>query len=237
MSVVSKTPQQLFATLFQAHPWHGVPAMVGRGDLVNAFIEIVPTDGIKYELDKRTGHLRVDRPQRFSSRCPTLYGFVPQTYCGIRTGERSSEKTGGMALRGDDDPLDICVMTERPAVHGILVNAKPIGGFRMIDGDEADDKILAVMESDPAFGHFNDIKECPELLVERLEHYFLTYKQRAEDGPRKVRIAEIYGRDEAREVIRLSMQDYQETYGTPEERLTELLRFVRSDRSTDSPPR
>src|SRR5262245_2231344 len=121
MSVVSKTPQQLFATLFQAHPWHGVPAMVGRGNLVNAFIEIVPTDGIKYDIDKRTGHLRVDRPQRFSSRCPTLYGFVPQTHCGTRIGERSSEKTGGgAALRGDDDPLDICVMTERPAVHGIL---------------------------------------------------------------------------------------------------------------------
>jgi inorganic pyrophosphatase len=228
MSVASKRPEQLFATLFQAHPWHGVTAKVGRGDLLNAFIEIVPTDGIKYELDKKTGHLKVDRPQRFSSRCPTLYGFIPQTHCGERIGERCSARTGQPGMHGDNDPLDVCVMTEHPAVHGILVNAKPIGGFRMIDGNEADDKILAVMESDPAFGHFEDIKDCPSLLIERIEHYFLSYKQRPADGPRKVSIAEIYGRDEAQEVIDLSMQDYREMYGTPEERLAELLKFVRT---------
>lgn len=225
---LGKTPQQLFASLFQAHPWHGVSAKVGRNDLLNAFIEIVPTDGIKYELDKQSGHLRVDRPQRFSSRCPTLYGFVPQTHCGDHVGKRCSEVTGEQGVRGDGDPLDICVMTERPAVHGILVNAKPIGGFRMIDGEEADDKILAVMESDPAFGHFNDINDCPQLLIERIEHYFLTYKQRPADGPRSVRIAGIYDKAEAEEVLRLSMLDYLETYGTPEQRLAELLEFVRS---------
>jgi inorganic pyrophosphatase len=131
-------------------------------------------------------------------------------------------------LRGDNDPLDICVITERSVAHGILVYAKPIGGLRMIDGEEADDKIIAVMEADPAFGHFNEIRDCPELLIERIEHYFLTYKQRPAEGPRRVRIAEIYDRAEAHAVIDLSMQDYQATYGTPEGRLAELLKFVRS---------
>ncbi|HMJ11674.1 MAG TPA: inorganic pyrophosphatase [Polyangiaceae bacterium] len=228
MSTAFKGPQQLFASLFQAHPWHGVSSKVGRGELLNAFIEIVPTDGIKYELDKQSGHLRVDRPQRFSSRCPTLYGFIPQTYCGARVGQRSSERTGGDEIRGDNDPLDICVMTEHPAVHGILVHAKAIGGFRMIDGEEADDKIIAVMESDPAFGHFENISDCPSLLIERIEHYFLTYKQRPDSAPRNVRIAEIYDQAEAHAVIELSMQDYREMYGSPEERLAELLKFVRT---------
>ena len=228
MIPANRSPQVLFSSLFQAHPWHGVPAKVGRAELLNAFIEIVPTDGVKYELDKDTGHLRVDRPQQYSSRCPTLYGFIPQTYCGTRMAERSGIRSGGQPLRGDGDPLDICVITERSVAHGILVYAKPIGGFRMIDGEEADDKIIAVMESDPAFGHFSDIHECPKVLIERIEHYFLTYKQRPVEGPRAVRIAEVYDREEAAEVVRLSMQDYNELYGTPEERLAELLKFVRA---------
>ena len=76
---------ELIAMMFQAHPWHGVPARNAKGEL-QAYIEIVPTDAVKYELDKASGHLRLDRPQRYSSFCPTLYGFIPRTYCGRRVG-------------------------------------------------------------------------------------------------------------------------------------------------------
>src|SRR5215210_7006500 len=106
-----KSLEELLARLFQAHPWHGVPAGTEAPRVVNAYIEIVPTDTVKYELDKPSGHLRVDRPQRFSSLCPTLYGFIPQTYCGERVGQLCSERTGRAQVRGDGDPMDICVLT------------------------------------------------------------------------------------------------------------------------------
>ena len=80
--------------LFQAHPWHGVSPGAKSPEAVNAYIEIVPTDAVKYELDKASGHLRVDRPQRFSSMCPTLYGFIPQTYCGDQVAQLCAERTG-----------------------------------------------------------------------------------------------------------------------------------------------
>src|SRR5438132_9474923 len=138
--------------MFQAHPWHGVAPGDPAG-VVQAYIEIVPTDTVKYELDKQTGHLRVDRPQRFSNVCPALYGFVPQTHCGERNGELCSLRTGRKGIVGDGDPLDICVLTEKTIPRGdILLEARPIGGLRMIDRGEADDKIIAVLEGDAAYG-------------------------------------------------------------------------------------
>src|SRR5882724_3946998 len=143
---------ELIAMMFQAHPWHGVPARRSNGEL-QAFIEIVPTDAVKYELDKASGHLRLDRPQRYSSLCPTLYGFIPRTYCGRQIGARSAERTGAGSLKGDGDPLDICVLTEKSVAHGnLLATVRPIGGLRMIDGNEADDKIIAVLHDDVAYG-------------------------------------------------------------------------------------
>src|SRR5690242_3146626 len=108
----------LVEVLFQAHPWHGISPGEHAPDTVTAYIEIVPTDPVKYELDKPSGHLRIDRPQRYSSLCPTLYGFVPQTYCGEEVAKRCMERTGRTGIKGDHDPLDICVLTERPVVHG-----------------------------------------------------------------------------------------------------------------------
>src|SRR5688500_6886089 len=135
--------------LFQAHPWHGVSPGPGSPELLNAYVEIVPTDAVKYELDKASGHLRIDRPQRFSNLCPTLYGFIPQTWCGPRVGARCAERVGIAGVRGDGDPLDLCVLSEKPFSHGdFLLRARPIGGLRMVDRDEADDKILAVLEAD-----------------------------------------------------------------------------------------
>ena len=217
----------LFGTLFKPHPWHGVPPGASAPDTVNAFIEIVPTDVVKYELDKISGHLRVDRPQRFSSLCPTPYGFVPQTYCGDLVGELCSMRTGVKGIKGDGDPIDICVLTEKTMAHGdFFVTARPIGGLRMIDGVEADDKIIAVLEADVVYGKIQDISQAPIGLIDRLRHYFLSYKQLPGEAPRRVEIAEVYNREEAAEAIRRSMADYRAKFGAPEDRLDQLRRLL-----------
>ena len=222
--------EDLLATLFQAHPWHGVPPGDPAG-VVNAYIEIVPSDVVKYELDKPSGHLRIDRPQRYSSLPPSLYGFIPQTYCGERVAARTVERTGVAGLRGDGDPMDVCVLTEKAnAQGGFLLHARPVGGLRMVDGDEADDKVLAVLEQDLVFGKMDDISQVPEGLVDRLRHYFLSYKQLPGPDARKVQIAEVYGRDEAMEVIRRSIEDYRAKLGAPEERARKLREMLGDDR-------
>jgi inorganic pyrophosphatase len=217
----------LLAKLFKAHPWHGVGAGADAPEVVHAYIEIVPTDAVKYELDKPSGHLRVDRPQRFSSMCPSPYGFIPQTFCGASVAALCQSRTGREGIRGDGDPLDICVLTERPAAHGdFIVRAVPVGGLRMIDGDEADDKIMAVLEADVSYGHMRDITDAPSGLIERLKHYFLSYKQAPQESPRRVEIVEVYGCKCAWDVIRRSMEDYRATYGAPETRIAELRRLL-----------
>jgi inorganic pyrophosphatase len=218
---------ELLAKLFKAHPWHGIVPGLDAPRVVNAYIEIVPTDAVKYELDKASGQLRVDRPQRFSSMCPAPYGFIPQTFCGASVAALCESRTGFHGIRGDGDPLDICVLTERPAAHGdFIVRAMPIGGLRMIDGDEADDKIIAVLESDVSYGGIRDIAEAPPGLIERLKHYFLSYKQLPQEAPRRVEIAEIYDCAGASEVIRRSIEDYRAKYGAPESRIAELRRLL-----------
>jgi inorganic pyrophosphatase len=227
MSANEQALHELLAKLFQAHPWHGITPGSSAPEVVHAYIEIVPTDAVKYELDKPSGHLRVDRPQRFSSMCPTPYGFIPQTFCATGVARLCEITSGRAGIRGDGDPLDICVGTERPATHGdFIVRTIPIGGLRMIDGDEADDKIIAVLEGDVSYGHMRDIADAPAGLIARLKHYFLSYKQAPEEGPRQVEIVEVYGREGAWDVIRRSMEDYRATYGAPETRLAELRRLL-----------
>jgi inorganic pyrophosphatase len=206
----------LFTRMFQAHPWHGVTAGADAPEMVNAYIEIVPTDVVKYELDKHSGHLHVDRPQRFSSMCPSLYGFIPQTFCGEHVADLCAERTGTAGIQGDGDPMDICVLTEKTFAQGnFFLQAKPIGGLRMIDGEQADDKIIAVLDADLAYGHIKDISECPKALVDRLKHYFLSYKQLPGEAPRRVEIADVYDRVEALDVITRSLSDYKALYGNP----------------------
>lgn len=195
--------------LFKPHPWHGIPIGDDAPRTVSAFIEIVPTDTVKYELDKQTGYLKVDRPQKFSNICPTLYGFIPQTFCGERVGAFCAARTNRSNINGDGDPMDICVLTEKDISHGdIILKAIPIGGLRMIDGDEADDKIIAVLQNDVMFGGWRDLHDAPPALIERLRHYFLTYKQVPGAAPMRVEIADVYDRDEAYDVINRSRADY-----------------------------
>ena len=200
--------------MFQAHPWHGISPGAAAPETVNAFIEIVPTDVVKYELDKQSGHLHVDRPQRFSSMCPSLYGFIPQTFCGEHVADLCAARTGKTGIQGDGDPMDICVLTEKTFAQGnFFLQAKPIGGLRMIDGEQADDKIIAVLEADLAYGHVKEIGDCPKALVDRLKHYFLSYKQFPGEAPRRVEIADVYDRVEALDVIARSFSDYQKQFG------------------------
>ena len=200
--------------MFQAHPWHGVAPGDKAPETVSAYIEIVPTDAVKYELDKQSGHLRVDRPQRFSSMCPSLYGFIPQTFCGDHVADLCAERTGRTGIKGDADPMDICVLTEKTFAQGnFFVQANPIGGLRMIDGEQADDKIISVLQADLAYGHVKDIADCPNALVDRLKHYFLSYKQLPGEAPRRVEIVDVYDRKEALDVITRSLSDYQKQFG------------------------
>src|SRR5262245_34838225 len=199
---------------YLVHPWHGVSPGEHAPDLVTVYVEMVPTDTVKYEVDKRSGHLRIDRPQKYSALCPALYGFVPQTLCAERVAALAATRSGRRDVVGDGDPMDVCVLTERAINRGgILVSARTVGGFRMFDGAESDDKILAVLDGDAAYGEFRDISECPASLVERLRHYFLTYKDMPDTGARKAEITHVYGAGEAMEVIQCSIEDYRRRFG------------------------
>jgi inorganic pyrophosphatase len=215
---------RLMGLLCKAHPWHGVATGPHAPALVTCYIEIVPSDTVKYEIDKTTGFLKVDRPQKFSNVCPTLYGFVPRTFCDERVGAFCAERTGRTGIVGDGDPLDICVITEKTIPRGdILLQAIPIGGLRMIDNNEADDKIIAVMQNDAVYGNWREITDCPAPLIERLKHYFLTYKEPPNTSEHQYEITHVYGRQEAYEVIRRSQEDYRARFGDPESLLAAIL--------------
>jgi inorganic pyrophosphatase len=200
---------------WRPHPWHGLSVGPKPPSLVNAYIEITQFDSVKYEIDKETGYLRVDRPQRTTSQPPTLYGFIPRTYCSRRVGKLMEG-----AKRGDGDPLDICVLCERPISKSeILVTARVVGGLPMIDHEEADDKIIAVIDKDFFWSKVRDISELPPVLIERLRHYFLTYKL-IPGEEHTITIGEAYGREHAKKVVNAAIKDYQKEY------LTTLLSAV-----------
>jgi inorganic pyrophosphatase len=197
---------------YKPHPWHGLSPGKDCPNTVIAYIEIVPTDPVKYEIDKESGYLKVDRPQKFSNMVPVLYGFIPQTYCGTEIAEFARSKSGKDVQKGDGDPLDICVLTEKHINNGdIILEAVPIGGLRLIDKGEADDKIIAVLKQDEVYGNFKNISDCPEALINRLKHYFLTYKN-LPGQESVVEISDVYGNEEAFEVIKRSLKDYQTTF-------------------------
>jgi inorganic pyrophosphatase len=140
---------------------------------------------------------------------PALYGFVPRTYCGPRVAALSPS-----SARGDGDPLDICVVTERPVDRAeIIMDARVLGGIQMIDGGEADDKIIAVLPSDPVYGRAADLEDLPKALIDRLVHYFASYKTMPGEE-NKVAIRGTYSVTHAWQVVRASMEDYAELIAT-----------------------
>jgi inorganic pyrophosphatase len=206
----SQLPNLPASMLYRAHPWHGPSLGEKAPHVVNCYVEVVPSSTLKFEVDKETGMLMVDRPHKYSSLCPSLYGFLPRTYAGSRVAEYTGQKIGNPDVIGDDDALDVCILTENAFNHGdLLLRAIPIGGFRLLDHHEADDKIIAVLEGDLVFGHMKDISECPEKLLDQLRHFFLTYKEiPSKEKEPKIQITHIYGREEALEVIRRGHLDY-----------------------------
>jgi inorganic pyrophosphatase len=195
---------------FKAHPWHGIMPGPNCPEEIRCFIEVVPGDQMKYEIDKESGYLIVDRPNLYSSVVPLLYGFIPMTYSADISAEYCMKQTGIDNLKGDGDPLDIIVLSDRYIPRGdIIVEAMPIGGLRMIDKNETDDKIIAVLKGDQTYGHFTDISDIPRALIKRIKHYFLSYKNDPENNRDSiVSIAGEYGREEAYEVIKAGLKDY-----------------------------
>src|SRR5688572_27955040 len=133
---------------FRPHEWHVLGVEPATASILNAYIEITPFDLMKYSVETLSGYLRVDRRQRSSAQPRSLYGFVPRTYCKERVRELAPA-----AKSGDGDPLDICVLSERAITRtAIIVRCRVIGGLQMIEGGEADDKIMAVLENDYVWG-------------------------------------------------------------------------------------
>jgi inorganic pyrophosphatase len=194
---------------WRPHPWHGLRAGANAPELVNAYIEMTPFDTLKYEVDKENGYLRVDRPQRTSALLPALYGFIPMTFCADHVAKLSPAASGG-----DGDPLDICVISERPINRAeVLLTGRVVGGIQMVDDDEADDKIVAVLANDDVWGAARSIRDLPDALVSRLVHYFETYKLIPGEH-HVVSIEAVYDRDHAHSVVEAALADYQDSYGT-----------------------
>lgn len=198
-----------FNHMHKAHPWHGIDLGPNCPDEIRAFIEIVPTDTVKYEVDKASGYLCLDRPQKFSNIVPSLYGFLPKTYCGEKMAALSNDVLARYDIEGDGDPLDICVLAEKSVTHGdIIVKCIPIGGIRLLDHNQADDKIIAVLKHDAVYGHYTDIDQIPKDIVRRLVHYFTTYKDIPGDLRKRMEFVGLYGAEEAHSVIKAAMADY-----------------------------
>lgn len=197
---------------YRAHPWHGLSAGENAPTIVEAYIEITPLDAVKYEVDKRSGYLRVDRPQGSSALPPTLYGFIPRTYCASRV----AALTPGAEI-GDGDPLDICVLSQQRIDRAeVVCSARVLGGIRILDHGEADDKIVAVLTSDTVFDYAKDLKHIPTVVVNRLIHYFATYKMDMTGGtPNTIEIVGTYGAADAYAAIEAAMADYEAEFGEP----------------------
>lgn len=142
-----------------AHPWHGVSYGSNAPREVNAVIEIPQGSRAKYEIDKESGLLKLDRIIFSSFYYPCNYGFIPQTY-----GE-------------DKDPLDILVITSQPIQALTLMEAKVVGVMQMVDSGDADDKIIAVAATDPSVKHYNNMEELPKHFFDELRHFFEEYKK------------------------------------------------------------
>ncbi len=169
------------------HPWHHVDPGPGAPAVVNAIIEIPRHSRAKFELDKNSGLLKLDRVLYSSMYYPANYGFIPQSYCG------------------DRDPLDILVLTQTTLPSLCLVSARVIGVMQMIDQGDMDDKIIAVAEHDMSVNHLNDIAELPEHFFKELRSFFEDYKKLEN---KTVQVEEFQNAEVARQIVAQSFIDY-----------------------------
>src|SRR5689334_289260 len=184
---------------WRPHPWHGLDIGPNAPRVVIAYIEITPFDMIKYEIDKDSGYLMVDRPQRSSSHPPALYGFLPRTHCSTRVA-----KLAPGCEKRDADPLDICVVGARPIERSeVLPGTRVLGGIKLLDRGDADDNIIAVLEGDYRWHHVKDISQLAAVLVERLEHYCSTYEL-SPGQPNNLTVPGKYDYEHAKAVIEAS---------------------------------
>lgn len=196
---------------WRPHPWHGIETGPRPPSLITVFVEITPFDHIKYELDKHSGILKIDRPQYTSSRPPTVYGCIPRTLSGAQV---ATLMTG--ATDGDGDPLDVCVVSSHPINQSqVILTARVVGGIPMLDDNAADDKIVGVLVGDAAWSAVADIDQLPHAIVEQLVHYFSSYK-RIRNPTHSYSIGAVYGHEHAEAVVAAAMRDYVDSYGQRE---------------------
>jgi inorganic pyrophosphatase len=169
------------------NPWHHVNPSYSSEGIVNALIEIPKGSRAKYELDKDSGLLRLDRVLFSSVYYPANYGFIPQSYCG------------------DKDPLDILVFSQIDLVPMCIVPAKVIGVMRMLDNNEEDDKLIAVAAGDPSVNHINDISEMPAHFISELRNFFEDYKKLEK---KSVVVENFLNRAEALQILERSFELY-----------------------------
>lgn len=172
--------------------WHDISPGQNAPDIVNVIIEIPENYKVKYELDKDTGLLRVDRFLHSAVHYPLNYGFIPQTYCD------------------DKDPIDVLVISQIPLVPGCLVDACPIGVLEMIDSGEKDDKIIAVASKDPVVSFMEDVQQVSPHKIKEIKHFFETYKKLEKNV--ETTIKKILGRKEALQVVNESIELYKQVF-------------------------
>jgi len=170
------------------NPWHSVSLGNNSPEIVNGIIEIPKGNRAKYELDKDSGLLKLDRVLYSSIFYPANYGFIPKTYCD------------------DKDPLDILVLSQVTIVPMCIVSSKVIGVMRMLDGGEHDDKIIAVAENDMSVNHFKDISELPPHFIKELRSFFEDYKKLEH---KTVEVTDFQNAITAKEIVQQSITDYQ----------------------------
>lgn len=185
------TPTYKHKEHYTKNPWHYVSYGKDSPAVVNAIIEIPSDSKVKYELDKESGLLKLDRVLFSAVHYPANYGFIPQTYCD------------------DKDPLDILVICSVRIQTLCLVEAKVIGVMRMLDQGEGDDKIIAVAKSDMSISHVNDISELPPHILEQVHRFFEDYKKLEK---KEVEVLKFEGRERAYEIVKESIELYRKTF-------------------------
>ncbi len=173
------------------NPWHHVNPGKATPELVNGIIEIPKGTRAKYELDKESGLLKLDRVLYSSVYYPANYGFIPQTYCD------------------DKDPLDILILSQIDVVPLCIVEARVIGVMRMLDNGEADDKLIAVAAGDPSVSHIRDISELPQHFISEMRNFFEDYKKLER---KKVVVEDFLGRETAQRILQESFELYDRTF-------------------------